>query len=67
VNLLSSLPFFVEADPTGMLLYVSGVLSKLASGAGPVSMGMLVDIVPWEMREQAFPVMNACATLLRIA
>ena len=57
-NLLSSLPFFVLHDPNGVLLFVSGVLTSLASGGAPASTGMLVDIVPWELREVAFPVMN---------
>ena len=98
-NLLASLPYFIERDPTAVILYTSGaltmadpwagatccawepyfqitccgtwqihgrrkfifdgararfhagVLGALASASGPVGFAMLVDIVPFEMRE----------------
>ena len=42
----------VQNDPTAITLYVSGVLNALASASGPVGFAMLVDIVPYNMREQ---------------
>ena len=62
-NMLASLPFFIHGDPNAYILYLSGLLSGLSSGSGPVSMGMLVDIIPEDMREQGFPVMGAFATI----
>ena len=56
-NLLSSLPYFIEHDPNAVLLYISSALSGLTSGSGPVSTGMMVDLIPGDMREQGFPVM----------
>lgn len=56
-NLLSSLPWFIHHDPNAYVLYASAVLSGLTSGAGPVSTGMMVDLIPANMREQGFPVM----------
>ena len=55
VNLLSSLPWFIENDPRAYALYASAILSGMTSGAGPVSMGMMVDLVPGDMREAGFP------------
>ena len=37
----------------------AGVLGALASASGPVGFAMLVDIVPFEMREVGFPVLAA--------
>lgn len=51
-NLCASLTFFIVNDPTAITLYVSGVLNALASASGPVGFAMLVDIVPYNMREQ---------------
>ena len=57
-NLLSSLPWFIHHDPNAVLLYVSGLLSGMASGSGPTSMAMMVDLIPGDMREQGFPIMS---------
>ena len=57
-NLLSSLHWFIIHDPTAYLLYASGILSGMASGCGPTSMAMMVDLIPGDMREQGFPVLR---------
>ena len=36
---------------------MQGLLSGMASGGGPVSMAMMVDVIPGDMREQGFPIM----------
>jgi MFS family permease len=51
-NLLSSTTYFIHKDPNAILLYASGLLSGMASGGGPVSMAMMVDVIPGDMREQ---------------
>ena len=57
-NLLSSLPWFVHHDPNAVLLYVSSLLSGMASGSGPTYMAMMVDLIPANMREQGFPILS---------
>ena len=58
LNLVSSTPWSIHTDPDALILYVSGILSGMGSGCGPVSMAMLVDLIPGDMREQGFPMMN---------
>jgi hypothetical protein len=58
LNLISSTAWSIHTDPRAYILYVSGILSGMGSGCGPVSMAMMVDLIPGDMREQGFPMMN---------
>ena len=57
-NLISSTNWSIRTDPNAIILYISGFLSGMGSGAGPVGMAMMVDLIPGDMREQGFPIMN---------
>ena len=58
LNLVSSTAWSIHTDTNAYILYVSGILSGMGSGCGPVSMAMMVDLIPGDMREQGFPMMN---------
>jgi len=57
-NLISSTEWSIRTDPNGIILYISGFLSGMGSGAGPIGMAMMVDLIPGDMREQGFPIMS---------
>ena len=57
-NLISSTEWSIRTDPNAIILYISGFLSGMGSGAGPIGMAMMVDLIPGDMREQGFPIMS---------
>ena len=58
LNLVSSTAWSIHTDTQAYILYVSGILSGMGSGCGPVSMAMMVDLIPGDMREQGFPILR---------